>query len=400
MDGLQDFRMKRIKKSMEDAGADILVATMPSNLSYLTGGYVSVMQSAIQHAECAVGYVPEEDALFYVVGYSELPTVFEFAGLSAEVYVTGGRFCFEKDEACKDGFAESVMTYQNQAYDTTAEAWAAAVKAHRKPGAVVAVDEGRIFPSLLDAVKRELPEYRFAGGNAIFKEARRIKHPDEIMGIRKAAVTASEALMEMLSRFRPGMTEYEMYRDYNLELTKRGAIPCYGVITAGKRAAYSDTVSDRTRKILPGEMVRFDFGCFLDGYCSDLARTAYVGEPDEKTALYYRAVREGCLAAAEKMRPGALCGDIFETAVEMVRSAGIPHYRRHHCGHGIGLEMYDLYSIAPGSEDVVEEQMTFCVETPYYELGWGGVQLEHTLAVTKDGYEYLDKTEDGLILLG
>ena len=43
--------------------------------------------------------------------------------------------------------------------------------------------------------------------------------------------------------------------------------------------------------------------------------------------------------------------------------------------------------------------MTFCIETPYYELGWGGVQLEHTVAVTENGFELFDKTSDDLFCL-
>lgn len=396
---LQEFRKKRLNAAMESAGADILIATMPANISYLTGGYVSVMQTAMAQAECAVGYVPADGSLFYIVGYSELPTVYEFAGTAAEVYLTGGKFCFEKEETCRDKFETAVMVGKEKAYETTSKAWGEAVRAHKGKGAIVAVDEMGMFPSLYKAIEQELASYKVVLGNNVFKEARRVKHPEEIEGIRRAAVAASESLMSMLHDYHPGMTEYDLRKIYSTEIVRRGAFPCYGVITAGKRAAYSDTVADRKRKIMPGDVLRFDFGCILDGYASDLARTAFVGEPDKKTALYYNAIREGCNEAVKAVKPGTHCSDIFKIAVETTRKAGIPHYRRHHCGHGIGLEMYDLYSITPDSEDYMEKDMTFCIETPYYELGWGGVQLEHTVAVTENGFELFDKTSDDLFCL-
>lgn len=396
---LEEFRKKRLDSAMERAGADILIATMPSNLFYLTGGYVSVMQAAVSHAECAAGYVPESGKVFYVAGYSEMPTIYEFAGDEAEAFASGGEFCFESAGREGDLFAERIMGCKEKAYETTAKAWAGALRASGKPGAVVAVDEGRIFPSLLEAVQKEAPEFRFVNGNTVFKEARKIKHPEEIEGIERAARTALDSLEAALSEFQTGMTEYELCWSYNRELVKRRALPCYGVVTAGLRAAYSDTVPDRKRRIGAGDMVRFDFGCMLDGYAADLARTAFVGEPDKKTAAYYHAVREGCRAAVQQMKPGALCRDIFGAALETVRKSGIPHYRRHHCGHGIGTEMYDLPGIRPESDEVLEEHMVLCVETPYYELGWGGVQVEHTVAMTETGCGYLDREEDGLILL-
>ena len=78
--------------------------------------------------------------------------------------------------------------------------------------------------------------------------------------------------------------------------------------------------------------------------------------------------------------------------MEAVRKGGIPHYRRHHTGHGIGLECYDYPTISHGSDARIVENMTFNLETPYYELGWGGMMLEDTFAMTADGVRMLDHT--------
>jgi Xaa-Pro aminopeptidase len=79
-----------------------------------------------------------------------------------------------------------------------------------------------------------------------------------------------------------------------------------------------------------------------------------------------------------------------------VRKNGLPHYRRNHVGHGIGLDGYDAPNLTPGSNEVFEEGNVICVETPYYEMGFAGLQVEDMLHVTRDGIESLMSTSSEL----
>jgi Xaa-Pro aminopeptidase len=78
---------------------------------------------------------------------------------------------------------------------------------------------------------------------------------------------------------------------------------------------------------------------------------------------------------------------------------GIPHYERHHCGHGIGLQIYDPPSISANSDQRLEEGMVLCVETPYYEIGKYGLQIEDTVVIVADGIRRLAHTSNKLIYL-
>ena len=91
---------------------------------------------------------------------------------------------------------------------------------------------------------------------------------------------------------------------------------------------------------------------------------------------------------------------LFDVAVRATRAAGIPHYQRHHVGHGIGLEPYDPPTIAPGGDTVLEPGMVFCVETPYYEHGWGGVQVEDAVEITAAGARLLTRSSRELAIVG
>lgn len=395
---LKEFRIERLKAAAAKEGADMIVATLPANLAYISDGYVSVNQDVLTRAECAIGYIPAKDKLVYIVGYADLPTVLEFAGNDVEVYFNGGAFCFEKGTE-GDPFVDKIMAYQAQAVGSTAEAYRAAVRNNLPEGSVIAIDESRIFASELRKVEEALDGYKVINGTDIFMAARHIKHPDEVAGVEASARCAAESLMAALAQFQPGMTEHRIGELYNLELVKRGAKPYFCTVTSQLRAAFSDTTNDNKRPITDGDMIRFDFGCILNGYCSDLGRLAVVGQPSEKIKTYYQAIVAGLDAAIEIAKPGVTAGELFDTALETVRKNGIPHYRRHHVGHGIGLECYDNPTIAHGNQTPIEENMTFNLETPYYELGWGGMMIEDTFVMTPAGVRMLDHTTRDIILL-
>ncbi len=395
---LKEYRKERLKAAAAAVGADMIVATLPANLTYISNGYVCVNQDVLCRAECAIGYIPAKDKLVYIVGYADLPTVLEFAGNDAEVYFGGGAFCFEKGVE-GDEFVDKIMAYQAQAVGSTAEAYRNAVRNNLPAGSVIAIDESRIFASQLQAVTDALDGYTVINGTDLFMQARLIKHPDEVAGVEASAICAAESLMAALAQFQPGMTEYRIGELYNIELAKRGAKPYFCTVTSQLRAAFSDTINDNKRPIVDGDMIRFDYGCILNGYCSDLGRLAVVGKPSDKINTYYNAVVAGLDAAMEIAKPGVLAGELFDKALDTVRKNGIPHYRRHHTGHGIGLECYDYPTINHGNETPIVENMTFNLETPYYELGWGGLMIEDTFVMTPDGVRMLDNTTRDIILL-
>jgi Xaa-Pro aminopeptidase len=120
-----------------------------------------------------------------------------------------------------------------------------------------------------------------------------------------------------------------------------------------------------------------------------MSRGAALGEPTKKIAKYYSAVEKGVLAAYDILKPGLKVSTLFDHVVETVRREGIPHFKRSHVGHGIGVDGYDPPNIAASSNGVFEENMVVCIETPYYELGFAGLQVEDMVHITKDGAQSL-----------
>lgn len=103
-------------------------------------------------------------------------------------------------------------------------------------------------------------------------------------------------------------------------------------------------------------------------------------------------------AGLATLRAGVRCSEIHAAAVQAVRDAGIPHYERTNVGHGIGIagEGYDAPLLSPEDDTPVETGMVLCVETPYYELGFGGLQVEDMVVIADAGHEPLTQLPRGL----
>ena len=177
-----------------------------------------------------------------------------------------------------------------------------------------------------------------------------------------------------------------------------GAAPFFTVVTIGERAALAD-VYPTDRALRPGDLVRFDLGCLVGPYRSDISRTAVLGQPTEKQARYYAGILAGERAAIAAMKPGVPVSQLFDVAVRVTRENGLPHYQRHHVGHSIGLEPYDPPTINATTNTALEAGMVFCVETPYYEHGWGGVQVEDAVEITPNGSRTLTRSSQDLAVL-
>ncbi len=172
-------------------------------------------------------------------------------------------------------------------------------------------------------------------------------------------------------------------------------MPGFMVVTSGPRSALSDARPTH-RELEPGDLVRFDVGCTVDGYWSDIGRTAVVGGADGLQISRYAAIFAGEDEQLRAVRGGITAGELFDVAIDRVEQSGLSPYRRHHCGHAIGLEIYERPIVSAGTSTVLEPGMVFCVETPYYEIGWGGMMVEDALVVTDDGCDMLSTSDRSL----
>ena len=90
------------------------------------------------------------------------------------------------------------------------------------------------------------------------------------------------------------------------------------------------------------------------------------------------------------MNPGVKASEIYQIIMDEVKKT-IPQIYRHHVGHGIGIEVYDPPMLTPQATFELEQGMVFCVEVPYYEFEFGGLQVEEVVHIEQDGARVLSK---------
>jgi Xaa-Pro aminopeptidase len=227
--------------------------------------------------------------------------------------------------------------------------------------------------------------------------ARAVKAPYEIECLAQALRIAEEAIHAVLGDLKPGTTEREAVELYERAVAARRGTPYAAMIALGPDAALP-AAPPGERALRAGELVRFDVGCIFKGYRGDVARMAILGEPNPRAQRAYDAVEAGVQAALDAIRPGVEGAAVFESAVAAVRDAGLPEFRRHHVGHGIGLEPAEAPWLRPGGERL-EAGMVLRVEAPYYELGGFGVSIKETVLVTRGGASALNRSHRGLVIL-
>lgn len=250
----------------------------------------------------------------------------------------------------------------------------------------------------LNTVQSALPGFHITDATTLFLQARANKLPEEIEFLARAARIAESAIHDSLSALRSGDTEWHLASLIAAHMTAAGALPGFIVATSGARSALADTYP-AGKPILHGDIIRLDIGCSVDGYWADTARTAVIGQPSNKIRDLLSILRDGQIAAMTAIKPGIAAEDVFRIAIEHIRSNGIPDYERHHVGHGIGRECFEFPRLAPGVNDVLTSGMVLCVETPYYELGWGGMMTEDTVVVTDGELQHLTTSSSELIVL-
>jgi Xaa-Pro dipeptidase len=258
--------------------------------------------------------------------------------------------------------------------------------------ATVGVDERGANPTLLDQLARRLPKMNIKPAFRLFREIRMVKTEEEIRRLLMALHGTEQAILAVGEFARAGVTEKEMYKVAIAAMVEADCLPLWAAIKFGRNMALSLIPGQTPLRM--GDYIFFDVGCTYEGYRADIGRIYTMGEPSNKLRTLYHASKEGQTRAFELLTPGRLVRDVFEGACERVREAGIPHYQRRHVGHGIGIEWYDQPMLVPESTVTIEAGMTLEVETPYYEIGFGGTMIEDTVLVTDHGvknYTTLDR---------
>lgn len=233
------------------------------------------------------------------------------------------------------------------------------------------------------------------------QQLRAVKAPQEIDQIRQAARLTDDAFAYLLTRVRPGVTElnlvallYQFFLDHGAQ-----GFSFAPIIASGENSSLPHAIAGN-RAIRPGDLITFDIGCKVGGYCSDFTRTVAVGQVDPELERIYEIVLQANLRGLDAVRPGVTGAQADAAARDYIAQMGYGPCFGHSTGHGVGLEIHEQPRLSAASEQVLEPGMIVTVEPGIYLPGKGGVRIEDLVLVTKDGCEVLSHADKKLLVLG
>ncbi len=234
----------------------------------------------------------------------------------------------------------------------------------------------------------------------LMDELRASKDADELAVMEKAQRITDETFRAILSYIRPGMTEREIAARIVYELLRRGGeqVSFDPIVAAGPSGSRPHAVpSDRT--VEPGMFITMDFGCRVEGYCSDMTRTVALGQPNEEMERVYEVVLAAQKAGINAARAGVTGREVDQAARQVIADAGYGEYFSHSFGHSLGLDIHESPNASPREDRELPAGAVISAEPGIYIPGKFGVRIEDVLVLREGGCEDITRSPKDLIVL-
>ena len=392
----------RLGRWMDARQIEAVVATSSANVFYFTGMRSVSLQMLPRTAQCyAVLTRGALEAPALVASQGEIDQLLDIS-TRVTTAASFGRFYREAppdvsltdDEVLLQRWASDA-----QSFPDPAQALAYVLAELGLTHARIAVDEDGLMPQIQALISAKYPGTTLVPAAEGLRWVRRVKTADEISRLASAATLLEEAILEAAASATVGVRELDIAKAVNANLARSGALPCVTLVRFGRNGVAGQVAPGQTR-LRDGDTLWFDVMSVLNGYWADIARTFSIGEPAPRAHATYDALLEGVDQTIAIIRPGMLARDIHSGLVTAVRSAGLVGYRRHHVGHGIGLEVYESPMLSDDGDDVIESGAVLSIEAPYYEFGLGALHVEDPVLVSAHGAARLTRADRHLAQLG
>lgn len=247
----------------------------------------------------------------------------------------------------------------------------------------VGYDDAATSVANLRKLEAELPDgVELVATSGLVEALRRRKDAGEVEAIAEASRIADDAYETVAADGLAGRTERAVAQAAHARIRELGAEPSFPAIVAAGPNAALPHAEPSDREIGAGELVVWDMGAQIDGYCSDCTRTFAAGEPDAEAREAYELVLAAQLAGLEAVRAGVSGAEADEAARAVIRDGGHEEHFGHGLGHGVGLEIHEAPRLGVTSEDVLSADEVVTVEPGVYLPGRFGIRIEDLVVVT------------------
>ena len=237
----------------------------------------------------------------------------------------------------------------------------------------------------------------FVEATKIIESLRMIKDNEEIEYIKKACKITDDCFNMIIQYIKPGMTEIQVARkiqDFYRDFAEGESFET--IVASGENTSKPHAIPTN-RKIEKQDIVLIDMGCKVKGYCSDMTRTIFIGEPTEEQLKIYNLVLKNQKQVLDDIQEGKniknlsrrLENDFAEYGYDMI----------HSLGHGVGLEIHEKPFVNSKNDNSLKENMVITDEPGIYLPGNFGIRIEDTVLVKKQGHQALTESTKECIII-
>ena len=249
----------------------------------------------------------------------------------------------------------------------------------------IGVEMAAVSAEDLPLLQASLAGLTLVDATRVIQRLRAIKAPEEVARLRQAVTLAETGIRAVQAAMRPGISRdalagvwSDTIRAHASGLNLTGA---WEYISVGRNPWGGNAVAE------PGDLIKVDVGCLIDGYTSDTGRTFVVGQPPRAAAEVHAALMAGFQAGFAQLIPGTPLSEVHRATTKAIRAHGFDSYARGHFGHGLGTGpgSEEWPFMAADSTEIVTPGMVLAFECPWYITGLGGFIIEDQVEITPDG---------------
>lgn len=359
---LVDNRLRQLRFSLEDAKVDALVLTYLPNIRYLTN----------------------------------------FSGTEATLFIDKERIFFITDDRYEEQIKTELYPLPDLKTYISRDPWAIAIdKGIFDNVESLAFESDRVSYHEAVEIRNRIRPVKFKPEYLLAERFTIPKDPVELEYIQQACSIAEKTYEMILEYIKPGVSEIDIAIEIAYQSRKLGSEgdPFNIIVVSGARGCLVHGVPS-DKKIKTGDIIILDFGCKVNGFCSDITRTIAVGKATKEQKQIYKLLYDAQSYAINEVRP-SMNGKILDAfARNMIEKEGLGNYFQHSLGHGIGLVPHELPIITFRKDDqIVPENCVLAIEPGVYLPEKFGMRVEDEIFVTRNGATRLTNAPSELLVI-
>jgi Xaa-Pro aminopeptidase len=361
-DRLKYVNLKRVASMIDQGPFDAIVMMAPENVTYFAGFYNMDLRLLPERLHIVVWPKGSEPTFIVVARRARML-------LPTDTYIT------------------DIRPYEGERLDSMS-VLSEVLQERGLASALIGI-EGRAFPGghLLELL-RHLPKLRLEDAVSFLDRIRSIKTPAEVKVQARVNRLTAEAIEIGFRASRPGDTEREIVMRVEAEFRRGGGdLITAPLLSSGGRTGLWHALANNER-VEVGTILVTDFGGLMDGYYSDIARTAVMGSASSRQRDIHARVTDIKHQIVAGIRPGLTAGEVADLGRGAYARAGL-EFKWLILGHGIGLALHEEPQLYSGSTEPILAGMTMMIETGYSDYPNESFHVEDLIAIGDHGAEYM-----------